>query len=207
MGIYDDLEIDFNKKHKRALMLNADTLPIATITWKSAITLLVKEQADILDFYNGDFITSPGRRWPVPAVIRSREYINAKKRNVSFSKKNVCIRDNMQCQYCGHKFHDISEVTFDHVLPKSQWYNKDIKGTSTRWTNIVTCCYSCNSKKANRTPGEAGMRLLKKPIEPDISKYILGLNPWTPIEPEWEPYVKYVWKNYSIKRETLNQSK
>ena len=50
-------------------------------------------------------------------------------------------------------------MTFDHVKPRS-------KGGLTSWNNIVCSCYKCNSKKSNRTPEEAGMKLRKKPFAP-----------------------------------------
>jgi 5-methylcytosine-specific restriction endonuclease McrA len=50
----------------------------------------------------------------------------------------------------------------DHVHPKS-------KGGLTEWENIVVSCTDCNSYKANRTPEEAGMTLLRKPVKPRMN--------------------------------------
>ena len=64
-----------------------------------------------------------------------------------------------ECVSCGKKA-AISDLTYDHVVPRSQ-------GGLTEWTNIVTCCYLCNRKKGGRTPQEAGMRLLVHPTQPN----------------------------------------
>jgi hypothetical protein len=34
------------------------------------------------------------------------------------------------------------------------------------WTNIVCACATCNLRKADKTPEEAGMHLLRKPFVP-----------------------------------------
>jgi len=52
-----------------------------------------------------------------------------------------------------------AELTFDHILPISP-------GGRKTWENIVTACWRCNNRKSGRTPKEAGMRLLKRPVRP-----------------------------------------
>ena len=61
---------------------------------------------------------------------------------------------------------DLVGDTPDHVLPISRG------GTST-WLNTVTACGSCNGRKANRTPAEAGMRLLFEPWVPTRAQIVL----------------------------------
>jgi CRISPR/Cas system Type II protein with McrA/HNH and RuvC-like nuclease domain len=53
----------------------------------------------------------------------------------------------------------LAEITFDHVLPRS-------RGGGTTWENIVSACVTCNSRKSNRTPTEAGMALRSEPVRP-----------------------------------------
>jgi len=62
------------------------------------------------------------------------------------------------CQYCGRRC-VTEESNLDHVIPKS-------KGGGMTWRNIVVACVTCNDKKKNRTPEEAGMRLVRKPRVP-----------------------------------------
>src|SRR3989442_672074 len=64
---------------------------------------------------------------------------------------NIYARDGYRCQYCGAKC-GIDQLTYDHVIPRS-------RGGRTTWDNIVSCCYTCNANKANRTPAEARMTL------------------------------------------------
>jgi 5-methylcytosine-specific restriction endonuclease McrA len=118
----------------------------------------------------------------VPAVAVLRRSIGTTKSGIKFSKINVCQRDGFTCQYCGNKL-PMSQLNYDHVIPRSQ-------GGKTVWTNIVTACYTCNSKKANRTPEQAGMVLLRVPVKPKTL-------PMTPpiINPElapteWLPYLE-----------------
>lgn len=91
----------------------------------------------------------------VPEVIQFTRYDKVPQRQIHYNRRNIFLRDNSQCQYCTSK----KDLTLDHVIPKS----RDGKST---WENIVVACVKCNLKKANRTPQEAGMRLLKIPVKP-----------------------------------------
>ena len=79
-------------------------------------------------------------------------------RAVKFSRINIFTRDGYCCQYRKHKFRT-EELTFDHVVPIA-------KGGRKTWENIVTACWRCNNRKSGRTPEEANMRLIKKPVKP-----------------------------------------
>ena len=75
------------------------------------------------------------------------------------SKKAILLRDDYVCQYCGTRCGKNS-ATVDHIIPESR--NGELS-----FTNCVAACEKCNIvKKRNRTPDEAGMRLLRKPCEP-----------------------------------------
>ena len=67
-------------------------------------------------------------------------------------------RDHNICAYCSDEFEG-RDLTRDHVHPRS-------RGGSNDWVNSVTACKSCNMRKANRTPEEAGMQLLYVPYRP-----------------------------------------
>jgi 5-methylcytosine-specific restriction endonuclease McrA len=75
-----------------------------------------------------------------------------------FSRRNIFARDKGYCQYCGKKY-DSEDLNVDHVVPRAQ-------GGRSEWTNVVLSCIGCNDKKANRTPEQAGMRLIRKPVVP-----------------------------------------
>jgi 5-methylcytosine-specific restriction endonuclease McrA len=189
--------------HKKSLVLNADFGPLAITRWQNAIKLIWKHQdnpnagAEIVDFYGDDYILGvQGKKYPIPAVIRRPTYIRNKKRRIPFSRKNVFIRDQCMCQYCGIQDLTTRKLTYDHVVPREIWkQNGRAGGTPTHWTNIVTCCRSCNHRKANRTLEGSGFVLKRKPKEPFPHQYIIGLGPWHKIPHEWEVYLTPLYKN------------
>ena len=73
----------------------------------------------------------------------------------ALSRKNILLRDRNTCQFCGHTF-TASELTLDHIMPRS-------RGGHSSWENLVACCYQCNNSKGDRTPEEAGLRLIRRP--------------------------------------------
>lgn len=187
------------KKNKKALVLNADFMPLAVTSWKSAITRAAKNKdnpkvgVQVVDFYKDDFIKGThGSKYPIPAVVRSVQYIKPKSRRIPFNRKNIFIRDNLSCQYCGKKL-PVYELTYDHVIPRVKWDN-DKKGTPTKWTNIVTCCRPCNRKKGGRTPAEAKMDLKSKPQMPPAHRFVKGFIPWEPFPDEWKIYLSSIYK-------------
>ncbi len=96
----------------------------------------------------------------VPRIIRltSSSYFPDGKKQLRPTRQNVLLRDENTCQYCG-KTPSKKELNLDHVVPKS-------KGGKNTWKNLVTSCKRCNSRKADRTPNEAGMKLLRNPFKP-----------------------------------------
>jgi 5-methylcytosine-specific restriction endonuclease McrA len=144
----------------KALLLDASYFPIQIIDWKKAMILFFAGRAEVIEHHEDIEISSPNQSFRLPKVMRLfanfRDFTQVK-----FNRNNVFYRDRYRCQYCGDKFVE-KELTFDHVMPKS-------RGGPTNWINIVTCCHVCNNKKADRTPEEARMPLLKKPVQPKWS--------------------------------------
>ena len=93
-----------------------------------------------------------------PEVILLSGYVGMAERSVVFSRRNLYKRDRYTCQYCGAQ-PGAAELTIDHVLPRS-------RGGVSSWVNCALACVSCNKRKANRTPSEAGMPLRKAPAKP-----------------------------------------
>lgn len=100
----------------------------------------------------------------VPRIIRLLGYDKLPRQDVKFNRRNIYARDSSRCQYCGKKF-STSELSLDHVVPKSQ-------GGKSTWENIVCCCVRCNVKKGGRTPVQAHMQLITKPVKPRRSPVI-----------------------------------
>lgn len=99
-----------------------------------------------------------------PEVILLSSYDRFPRFQVPFTRKNLCRRDGLRCQYCGRR-PTIDQLTIDHVVPRTQ-------GGITGWVNCVLACAACNRRKGGRTPEEAGMSLLAKPSRPEWSATI-----------------------------------
>ena len=141
----------------RTLLLSQGYEPIKVISWQRAMTLLTLDKVDVIEEYDAE-IRATSIIVKVPAVVRLRKAFRRYAKLVKFSRVNIYARDGYRCQYCGTKC-SISELTYDHVVPRS-------RGGKTSWDNIVSCCYACNAKKANRTPAEAKMVLRSTPTRP-----------------------------------------
>lgn len=141
----------------RTLLLDATWHPVRAISWKRAIILDMEDRIDVVEYYD-DVVHTPNREVPLPAVVRLRQYLKVYSRGVSFTRRNVLLRDGFECQYCGER-PGTSELTLDHVLPRS-------RGGPMTWENVVAACKQCNRDKGSRTPREAAMELKKAPKKP-----------------------------------------
>jgi 5-methylcytosine-specific restriction endonuclease McrA len=139
------------------LVLNATYEYLNVTPLQRAVRLLFAGKAEIVERHR-DVITAPSVTFPLPSVIRMLYYIRRPQAVVALTKRNVLLRDDFHCQYCGAKDKS-SDLTVDHVQPKS-------RGGPSTWENLVCACQRCNGRKRNRTPEEAGMPLLRKPKRP-----------------------------------------
>lgn len=141
------------------LLLNADMqpvnlLPLSTVDWQEAIRYMVLDKAEVLEWHDDWIVRS--ERWStrVPAVLMLKEY-QRPKNTMRLSKKNVFLRDEYICQYCGDSVSD-STATLDHVHPVSA-------GGKTTWENSTTACKPCNYRKAAHV---GKMKPINKPYKP-----------------------------------------
>jgi 5-methylcytosine-specific restriction endonuclease McrA len=141
----------------QTLVLTSGYEPIKVVSWQRAITLLTLGKVEVIEEYDRD-IRSPTLVFKMPAVVRLLRAFRRSKGKVKFSRVNIYARDKYRCQYCAQKL-PIAELTYDHVLPRSL-------GGKTTWQNIVAACAPCNARKSDRTPQQAGMRLITKPVRP-----------------------------------------
>jgi 5-methylcytosine-specific restriction endonuclease McrA len=144
----------------RTLLLDNSFFPVKIVGWQKAMILLITGRAEVIDEYPDRAIRSPAQNYQLPKILRLYNKHRSQKK-VRFTRLNVYWRDKSTCQYC-YKKHSLADLTFDHVIPIS-------KGGQTNWENIVTACAACNTKKSNKTPKEARMRLLKVAVEPKWS--------------------------------------
>lgn len=116
----------------------------------------------------------------VPKIIVLAIYDRIPRKEVKFTRHNVFLRDKFTCQYCGDPFVE-RELNLDHVVPRD-------KGGKTTWENIVTSCIRCNSRKANKLPHEANMRLLREPRTPRW-RPLFGMRSETPTDESWRQFL------------------
>lgn len=170
------------------LVLNRVYMAIQVMSVRRAFCLLCKDLAEVVCVENGGYVSYDFASWrevsefraqlegkrehedwiksvnfeiQVPRVIRLLTYDLFPRNVVKFNRRNIFLRDENRCQYCGQKY-STQQLSLDHVIPRSQ-------GGQTNWENIVCACLKCNVRKGGRTPYQAGMRLYKKPIKPKRS--------------------------------------
>ena len=146
-----------------ALILNADFRPLSYYplsiwNWQDAVRAMFRNSVTVLSEYD-TVVRSPSFEFKLPSVLVLKEYIPVA-RKPAFTRFNVFLRDEWHCQYCGDKART-SELTFDHVIPKS-------RGGKTSWTNIVTACRSCNMRKGDKLPSTSKMFPRVEPRQPDM---------------------------------------
>jgi 5-methylcytosine-specific restriction endonuclease McrA len=158
------------------LVLNRSWHPIHVTTVVRALVMLWNDSAKVVDpeeyrLYpwdewmtltpqdGGPCIRTARARLRIPEVVALQHYDRVPLAAVTFSRRNVAKRDHYTCQYCGAQ-PGVEELTIDHVVPRSQ-------GGQSNWTNCVAACVSCNARKADRTPEQAGLRLRKSPARPE----------------------------------------
>lgn len=163
-----------NNKYK-VLVLNASYEPLNVCNWKRAVVLIFKGKAEQIE-HNGKIVYPT---FHVPTVIRLRKYIKIPHKEIPLTRKNLMYRDHYSCQYCGIKS---IALTIDHVIPRSK------SGTDS-WDNVVACCQDCNVRKGNRTPHEAGVRLIKHPKAPMGHLYFEIKRLATSDFPDWKKYI------------------
>jgi 5-methylcytosine-specific restriction endonuclease McrA len=164
----------------RTLVLSQAYEPVKIVSWQRAITLLFLGKAEVIEEYDRDIKTT-SIVIKIPAVVRLLNAFRRHKKAVKFSRINIYGRDKYSCQYCGAK-KSINELTYDHVVPRAQ-------GGKTVWSNIVTCCEACNRHKANRTPDQAGMRLLKVPVQPTAMPVLVVAVSRESVPDAWRDYL------------------
>ena len=149
------------------IILNLDYQPLSIVSWKRAIILMSKgKKVTVLD-YHETTVKSEKESHKIPSLMVYNKYISIKKQSTP-TKRKILVRDDKTCQYCSS--HLGANATVDHIIPVSRFKNRIDSNT---WDNLVACCKECNAKKGNKTPDEAGMKLLKKP-KPFSNEWIYG---------------------------------
>lgn len=145
---------------RSALVLNATFEPLSIVCARRAVCLVLSDKADIIED-DGTEVHSVSVTIPGPLVIRLRYMVKVPyHRRTALSRRAVFARDDHRCQYCGGTADSI-----DHIMPRS-------RGGMHIWENVTAACRSCNLRKRDRTPEEAGMPLASAPRAPRALAWI-----------------------------------
>lgn len=167
----------------KVLVLNRLYTAIRVIDARKAFTMLVKDIAEVVAIEQGQYVNYDFESWTevaafqreyeeahhdwvrtsrfviaVPKIIRVLGYDRFPREHVKLNRRNIYARDGSRCQYCGGRF-STKELTLDHVVPR-------VQGGDNSWTNLVCACVKCNARKGGRTPVEAHMKLVRRPVKP-----------------------------------------
>ena len=147
----------------RCLALNASFVPLTMVPVRRALRLVIEGKAEIVESEGEDVARSERLTLPKPAIIRLVKFVHVPRRfRRQVTNTFLFARDAYRCQYCrrGHgELRSRECLTRDHVVPIS-------RGGGNEWTNVVTACSSCNTRKGNSLPSECGMHPLTPPHEP-----------------------------------------
>ncbi|MBI4460090.1 MAG: HNH endonuclease [Acidobacteria bacterium] len=173
-------EFNSGMLHTPVLVLNATYEPVNVCAARRAIVLILNGVALAEEVTWGQ-VRSTSLVMRIPSVIRLLEYRRIPHQARALSRKNILIRDHHTCQFCGSVV-VASELTLDHVIPRSQ-------GGKSSWENLVACCYACNNRKGDRTPEQAGMKLLRhpRPFNLHTSRHLMRLMATT--DSQWRKYL------------------
>ncbi|MDY7541349.1 HNH endonuclease [Cryobacterium breve] len=160
----------------RTLVLNAGYEPLAVVSFKRAIVLVMNQKATIVAADQAHPVWATTGSWDRPSVIILTRYVHLpRSRSLPVSRRGVLRRDDHRCAYCGR-----AANTIDHVQPRS-------RGGRDSWDNLVACCLRCNNIKSDRTPAEMGWDLLFHPKIPIGSSWVVrGVE--RPL-PQWDEFL------------------
>lgn len=162
---------------QKVLILNQDFSAFALCSIQKAFILIYLDKAELVHRSETGWLRSINQTFPIPSIIRLQHYVQVPYRGIALSRHNVMKRDAFQCLYCG----STKNLTLDHMVPKS-------RGGDSSWTNLVTACMRCNTRKGNRTPEEAGLTLKQKPKRPSLAAFLVA-NAGV-LDQTWHTYLK-----------------
>ena len=199
------------------LVLNRQYLAVHVVNVRRAFGLLVNRLAEVIHIEDGHYSNHDFESWRevsamrlrfeqrsehddwirsvnfdirVPRVLRLLHFDRLPKQRVRLNRSNIFARDANLCQYCGKRF-PTSELSLDHVLPTC-------RGGGTSWENLVCACVRCNVRKGGRTPQEAGMKLIKKPVRPKRSP-LLTIKLGNPKYASWKSFLDAAYWSVDLK--------
>lgn len=147
----------------RCLTLNASFEPLTLVPVRRALRLVIEGKAELVEADGHRPVRSERLSVPRPHVIRLVKFVHVpRKFRRQVTNTFLFARDNYRCQFCGRAQGELRHrecLTRDHLIPLS-------RGGTNGWSNVLTACSTCNTRKGNLLPEEAGMHPLRVPVEP-----------------------------------------
>ena len=197
------------------LVLNRQYMAVHVVGVRRAFGLLLNELAEVIHIEDGQYANHDFESWRevselksefkrpeedwvrsvnfevcVPRVLRLLYYDRLPKQRVRLNRRNIFARDANRCQYCGKKF-PTSELSLDHVIPTCL-------GGGASWENLVCACVKCNVRKGGRTPKQANMKLICKPVRPKRSP-LLTIKLGNPKYASWKTFLDAAYWSVDLK--------
>lgn len=197
------------------LVLNRQYMAVHVVGVRRAFGLLLNNLAEVIHIEDGQYgnydfdswreiselkaeFKQPDEDWVrsvnfevcVPRVLRLLYYDRLPKQRVRLNRRNIFARDANRCQYCGKKF-PTSELSLDHVIPTCL-------GGGASWENLVCACVKCNVRKGGRTPKQANMKLICKPVKPKRSP-LLTIKLGNPKYASWKTFLDAAYWSVDLK--------
>lgn len=164
------------------LALNSSFEPLTLVPLRRALRLVIDGKAEVVEADGERLVRSARRSFPRPVVIRLTRFIHVPRRfRRQVTNTFLFARDGYTCQYCGRTAGQLrprESLTRDHVVPLS-------RGGTNAWTNVVTACSGCNTRKAHHLPDEIGMHLAHAPVEPHFVHLSWAVRRLTPIQAKY----------------------
>jgi 5-methylcytosine-specific restriction endonuclease McrA len=161
------------------LALNASYEPLTMVPLKRALRLVIDGKAEIVEADADRAVRAERLAVPRPLVIRLRKFVHVPRRfRRQVTNTFLFARDGYRCMYCGRAQYELrprESLTRDHVIPIS-------RGGLNVWTNVVTACSPCNTRKSNHLLHESGMHLLHEPTEPHFVHLAWAVRRLTPTQ-------------------------
>lgn len=194
------------------LVLNRNFYAIHITNWRRALSLVYldharvvdeeyrtysfsdwREMSKLIDNHPSGYVHTPTFKIAIPEVISLKIYDRLPVSEVKFTRRNIYEHYGYICCYCGKKF-QTHDLNLEHVMPKS-------RGGQSTWDNIVTSCISCNLKKGDMLPREAGMKLLIQPTKPKWKgAQSLVLHSSFKVKASWQRFIDNIYWNAELEK-------
>jgi len=163
----------------RVLLLNSNGALHGIIDLRRAFSL-IERQAAVVVAEAAEPVRLVAGVVPCPSVLYLRRYAPVARPSPRALRKEILLRDNYTCAYCGQPAH-----TVDHVRPRHLCRREQREANV--WENMVAACWDCQQRKGGQTLREAGMAF-RAGFTPQVGRASL-IHALRTAPPEWANYL------------------